>query len=171
MKLNLQAVRLAADAMRLPNGARQSVNGLYSTVGVDSLIATEINFSSTKALPLADFEGLPSNNTMGPVNARPLQVVRKNHGEQTREERPRRFLTIWAPTGQHVKMFKQVRSPPDYPKQVTQEGDIERYGELRFRIDKTIFAAYDKAKMRKAKILVITSSDFVNTSSPFSDPM
>ena len=29
----------------------------------------------------ADLEGLPSNNTMGPVNARPLQDVKLNHDE------------------------------------------------------------------------------------------
>ena len=62
IKLNLQTVRLAADAMRLPNGTRLSVHGLHSTVGVDSLIATEINFSSTKAFPLADFEGLADDS-------------------------------------------------------------------------------------------------------------
>ena len=44
---------------------------------------------------------------------------------------------------------------------------MERYGDLKFRIDETIFAAYDKAEMRKAKILVIASSDFVSTSKSF----
>ena len=39
MKLNLQAVRLAADAIRMLNGARLSVNGLYSIASVDWLIA------------------------------------------------------------------------------------------------------------------------------------
>ena len=69
-----------------------------------------------------------------------------------------------------MKMFKQVRAPPAhvkeraYPKIVAQEGDAEKFGELKFRIDETIFAAYDKAEMRKAKILVIVSSDFVHTS-------
>ena len=51
-----------------------------------------------------------------------------------------------------------------YQKQVTQEGDAERYGELRFRIDETIFAAQDRADMKKAKIIMIVSSDFMNTS-------
>ena len=64
---------------------------------------------------------------MGPVNARPLQDVRMNHSEQNREERPGRLLTIRAPTGQHVKMFKQVRAPPAhvkeraYPKSAAQD--------------------------------------------------
>ena len=69
-----------------------------------------------------------------------------------------------------MKKFKQVRAPPAhvkenaYPKQVTQEGDAERYAELRFRIDETIFAAYAKAAMRTAKKLVSGSWDFLNTS-------
>ena len=74
-------------------------------------------------------------------------------------------MTIRAPTGQHVKMIKQMRAPPAhvkeraYPKTVTIVCDAERHGELKFRIDETIFAAYDKAEMRRAKILVIASSD------------
>ena len=68
MKLNLQTVSFAADAMRMLNGASLSVSGLYSIAGVDWLIAAGINFSSTTAVRFADLEGLPSNNTMGPVN-------------------------------------------------------------------------------------------------------
>ena len=82
MNLNFQTVRFVADAMRMLNGARLSVNGLYSKTGVDWLIAAGINFISTTALRFADLEGLPSNNTMGPVNARPLQDVKLNHDEE-----------------------------------------------------------------------------------------
>ena len=67
-------------------------------------------------------------------------------------------------------MFKQVQAPPShvkeraYPKQVAQEGDVERYGELKIWMVETIFAAYGKVEMRKAKIVVVASSDFVHTS-------
>ena len=44
-----------------------------------------------------DLEGMPSNNTMGPVNARPLQDVRLNHDEVNQEERPGQFLVTRAP--------------------------------------------------------------------------
>ena len=81
MKLNLQTVRFAADAIRMLNGARLSVNGLYSIAGVDWLIAAGINFSSTTTLRFADLERLPSNNKLGPVNARPLQEAKLNHRE------------------------------------------------------------------------------------------
>ena len=85
MKLDLQKVSFLEDARRMLNGARLSVSRLYSITGVDWLIAANINFSSTTALRFADLEGLPPNNTMGPVNARPLQDVRLNHDEGNRE--------------------------------------------------------------------------------------
>ena len=106
MRLDLQRVSFIEDARRMLNGATLSVSRLYSITGVDWLIAASINFSSTTALRFADLEGLPSNNTMGPVNARPLQDVRLNHDEGNREERPGRFLTTRAPIGQHVKIFR-----------------------------------------------------------------
>ena len=148
MKLNLQTVSFAANAMRMLNGARLSVSGLYSITGVDWLIAAGINFSSTTALRFADLEGLPSNNTMGPENARPLQDVKLNHDEGNREERPGRFLTTRAPIGKHVRLSRQVKAPPGhvkeraYPKQLNQGGDVQRYGGLKaIKKDETIFAA------------------------------
>ena len=69
-----------------------------------------------------------------------------------------------------MKMFKQIRAPPShvkeraYPKQVIQDGDVERYGGMKFRNDEAIFAAYVKAEMKKAKILMVASSDFAHNS-------
>ena len=110
---------------------------------------------------------------MGPVNARPLQDVRLNHTEGNREERPGRFLITRAPIGQHVKMFRQLKTPPGhvkekvYTKQVNQEGDVQRYGGLKaIKKDETIFAAYNKAEMRKAKLMIVANSEFVHTSKP-----
>ena len=171
MKLDLQRVSFIEDARRMLNGAKLSVKRLYSITGVDWLIAASIHFSSTTALRFADLEGLPPNNTMRPVNARPLQDVRLNHDEGNREERPGRFLTTRAPIGQHVKIFRQLTTPPGHvkervcPKLVNQDGDAIRYGGLTaIKKDETIFAAYDKAEMRKAKIMVVANSEFVYTS-------
>ena len=48
---------------------------------------------------------------------------------------------------------------------MNQEGDVQRYGGLQaIKKDETIFAAYDKAEMRKAKIMIVANSDFVHTS-------
>ena len=105
------------------------------------------------------------------MNARPLQDKRLNHDEGNREERPGRFLTMRAPIGQHVKMFRQVATPPShvkdrtYPKQRCQDGDVQRYGGLKaIKKDETIFAAYDKAEIRNAKIMIVANSEFVYTS-------
>ena len=173
MKLDLQKVSFAVDARRMLNGARLSVSRLYSITCVDWLIDAGINFSSTTALRFADLEGLHSNITMGPVNARTLQDLRLNHGEGNRKERPGRFLMTRARIGQYVKMFRQLKTPPGhvkekvYPKQVSQEGDVQRYGVLKaIKKDETIFAAYDKAEMRKAKIMIVANSEFVHTSKP-----
>ena len=171
MKLDLQRVSFIEVARRMLNGATLSFSRLYSITGVDWLIAASINFSSTTVLRFSDLEVLPSNNTMGPVNARPLQDVRLNHDEGNREERPGRCLVTKAPIGQHVKMFRQVSSPPGhvkeriYPKLVNQDGDVQRYGGLKaIKKDETIFAAYYKAEMRKAKIMIVANSEFVYTS-------
>ena len=52
-----------------------------------------------------------------------------------------------------------------YPKQVNQECDAQRYGGLKaIRKDETFFAAYDKAEMRKTKIMIVANSEFVHTS-------
>ena len=70
-----------------------------------------------------------------------------------------------------MKMFKQIRASPchvkerAYPKQVTQEGGVQRYGGMKtIRKVETIFAAYDKAEMRKAMIMIVANSDFIHTS-------
>ena len=108
---------------------------------------------------------------MGPVKARSLQDVKLNHDKRNREARPGRFLMTRAPIGQHVKMFREIKAPPGhvkeraYPKQVNQKGDVQRYGGLKaIKKDETIFAAYDKAEIRKAKNMMVASSDFVYTS-------
>ena len=83
---------------------------------------------------------------MGSVNARTLQDVKNIHGEKRKDDRIGRFIKKRATNGQHIKMFKQVRNPiahiseeKMYPKFVAQEGDNERYGDLRF--DESVFSA------------------------------
>ena len=68
-------------------------------------------------------------------------------------------------------MFRQIKAPPGhvkeraYPKQVNQEGIVQRHGGLEaINKDETIFAAYDKAEKRKAKTMIVASSDFEYTS-------
>ena len=62
-------------------------------------------------------------------------------------------------------MFRQLTTPPGhvkeriYPKLVDQDSDVQRYGVLKaIKKDEIIFAAYDKAEMRKAKIMIVANS-------------
>ena len=70
-----------------------------------------------------------------------------------------------------MKMFRQLTTPPGhvkeriYPKLVGQDGDVQRYGGLKaIKKEETIFAAYGKAEMRKAKIMIVANSEFAYTS-------
>ena len=65
---------------------------MYSTTVVDLLRVANISFNSTTALRLANFEGLASNNTIIPVNARTLQDMKKNHEENRKDDRRGRFI-------------------------------------------------------------------------------
>ena len=67
-------------------------------------------------------------------------------------------------------MFRQLNTPPGhvkervYPKQMNQGGDVQTYGELKaIKKDENIFAAYDKAEMRKAKIMIVANSECGHT--------
>ena len=48
---------------------------------------------------------------------------------------------------------------------MSQDYDVQRYGGLKaIKKDETIFAAYDKAEIRKAEIMIVANSEFVHTS-------
>ena len=57
MKMNLDDVRFAVDAVQMLDSVTSSVNGLYPIEGVEFLIAAEVNFSSATVLRIADLEG------------------------------------------------------------------------------------------------------------------
>ena len=62
-------------------------------------------------------------------------------------------------------MFKQLRAPKNHVKDRAYPKQVQRYGGIKtIRKDETIFAAYDKAEMRKAKIMIVANSDLVYTS-------
>ena len=70
-----------------------------------------------------------------------------------------------------MKMFRQLTTPSGhlkeriYPKLVRQDGDVQKYSGLKvIKKDETTFAAYDKAEIRKAEIMIVANSEFVYTS-------
>ena len=75
-KLNMNTLTCREDAMRMIGGESPTMSRLYRIPGVDWLLAEQEQFSSTTTLRHADLNGLPQDNTFGPLNTRSLTDVR-----------------------------------------------------------------------------------------------
>ena len=112
IKLSMKTLTCRADAKRMLNGFDPTVSGLYRIAGVDWLLAEKDQFSSATTFQLVDLEeGLPGDNTIGPLNTRSLTDVR----HQVREKAPpnRRKNFYWR-TGltNASQNGKQFAKPP-----------------------------------------------------------
>ena len=76
-KLNMNTLTCREDAMRMIGGEGPTVSRLYRIPGVDWLLAEQEQFSSTTTLQHADQNGLPQDNTFGPLDIRSLLDVRR----------------------------------------------------------------------------------------------
>ena len=171
-KLNKNALTCREDATRMIGGEGPTVSRLYRVPGVDWLLAEQEQFSSTTTLPHADLNGLPRDNTFGPLNARSLTVFRRRGRELTPPARKGKFLTDNKPNNKHHKMYRQIARPPcktpgeysrDCPRVTTVEGNDKRYGELKAPVGDSMFAAYDPLDMKATKYLIVASSDYLYT--------
>ena len=82
-KLNMNTLTCREDAMRMIGGESPTVSRLYRIPGVDWLLAEQEQFSSTTTLRHADLNGLPQDNTFGPLNTRSYTDVRQRARELT----------------------------------------------------------------------------------------
>ena len=151
-KLNMNTLTCREDAMRMIGGEGPTVSRLYRIPGVDWLLAEQEQFSSTTKLQHADLNGLPQDNTFGPLNTRSLTDVRQRARELTPPARKGKFQTDSKPNNKHHMMYRQFAKPPgqtpgeysrDYPRATTVDGDDRRYGELKAPVGDGLFAAYD----------------------------
>ena len=83
-KLNMNTLTCREVAMRMTGGESPTVSRLYRIPGVDWLLAEQEKFSSSTSLRHVDLDGLPHDNTFGPLNTRSLTDVR----DRTRERTP-----------------------------------------------------------------------------------
>ena len=152
--------------MRMIGGESPTVSRLYRIPGVDWLLAEQEQFSSTTTLRHADLNGLPQDNTFGPLNTRSLTDVLQRARELTPPARKGKFQAENKPNNKHHKMHRQFAKPPgqtpgensrDYPRTTTLDGDDRRYGKL--------FAVYDPLEKKAAKYLIVASSDYLYTPS------
>ena len=104
-KLNMNTLTCREDAMRMIGGESQTVSRLYRIPGVDWLLAEQEQFSSTTTLRHTDLNGLPQDNTFGPLNTRCLTDVRWRARELTPPARKGNFLTDNKPNNKHHKIW------------------------------------------------------------------
>ena len=111
-KLNMNTLTCREDAMRMIGGESPTVSRLYRIPGVDWLLAEQEQFSSTTKLRHADLNGLPQDNTFGPLNTRSLTDVRQRARELTPPARRGKFQAENKPNNKHHKMYRQFAKPP-----------------------------------------------------------
>ena len=160
-KLNMNTLTCREDAMRMIGGESPTVSRLYRIPGVDWLLAEQEQFSSTTTLRHADLNGLPQDNTFGPLNTRSLTDVRQRARKLTPPARRGKFQAENKPNNKHHKMYRQFAKPPgqtpgeysrDHPRTTTVDGDDQRYGKLKAPIGDGLFAAYDPLEMKAESI-------------------
>ena len=171
-KLNMSTLTCREDARKMIGGEGPTVSRLYRIPGVDWLVAGQEQFSSATTLRYVDLNGLPQDNTLGPLNTRSLTDVRRRARELTPPARKGKFLAENKPNNRHHKMYRQFAKPPgqapgeysrDYPRATSVEGDDRRYAGLTAPVGDSLFAAYDPLDMKAAKYLIVASSDYLYT--------
>ena len=151
-KLKMSTLTCREDARRMIGGDVRTVSGLYRIPGVDWPLAEQEQFSSATTLRFVDLDGLPQDNTFGPLNTRSLTDVRRRARELTPPAQKGKFLAENRPGNKHHKLYRQLAKPPgqapgeysrDYPRATSVEEDDRRYAGLKASVGDSLFAAYD----------------------------
>ena len=170
--LNMKILTCRVDARTMMGEDGPTVSGLYRIPGVDWLLAEQKQFSSATKLRFVDLDGLPQDNTLGPLNTRSLTYVRRRAREYTPPSQRGKFLTENKPDNKHHKMYRHFSKPPgqatgeysrDYPRSTAVERGDRRYAGLKAPKGDSLFAAYDPLDIKAAKYLIVASSDYLYT--------
>ena len=158
------------DARRMIGGDGPTVSRLYRVPGVDWLLAEQEQFSSATTLRFVDLDGLPQDNTFGPLITRSRRRTR----ELTPPAQRGKFLAEKKPKSKHHMLYKQFAKPSgqepgeysrDYPRATLVEGDGRRYAGLKAPVGDSLFFAYDPLDIKAAKYLIVANSDYLYTPS------
>ena len=159
-RLNMNTLTCREDARKMIGDEGPTVSRLYRIPGVDWLLVGQEQFSSVTTLRYVDLNGLPQDNTFGPLNTRSLTDVRRRARELIPSARKGKFMAENKPNNRHHKMYRQFAKPPgeapgeysrEYPRTTSVEGDDKRYAELKVPVGDSLFAAYDPLDMNAAK--------------------
>ena len=155
-KLSMNTLTCQEDARRMIGGDGPTVTRLYRIPGVEWLLAEQEQFSSATTLRFVDLDGLPQDNTFGPLNTRSLTDVRLRAREWTPPAQKGKLLAENKPNNKYHKLYRQFSKPPgqapgEYSRVLRPVGD-------------SLFAAYDPLDIKEAKYLIVASSDYLYTS-------
>ena len=151
-RLNMNKLKCREDARRMIGGDGPTVTRLYRIPGVDWLMAEQEQFTSATTLRFVDLDGLPQDNTFGPLNTRSPTDVRRRARGFTPPARKGKLLAENKRNNKHHKKYRQVPKPPgqapgeysrDYPRATSVEGGDSRYEGLKAPVGDSLFAAYD----------------------------
>ena len=170
--LNMNTLTSRVDARRMMVGSGPMVSGLYQISGVYWLLVEQERFSSATALRFVDLDGLPQDNTMGPLKTRYLTIIRRRARELVPPLRSGKFTTESRPNNKHHNMYRQFSKPPgqlpgeysrEYSRATSVKGDDRKYRGLEIPMGDSLFAAYDPLDIKNAKYLRVASSDYLYT--------
>ena len=113
-KLNMNTLTCREDARRMIGGDTLTVSGLYRITGVNWLLAEQEQFSSATTLRFVDLDGLPQDNTFGPLNSRSLTDDRRRARELTTHAQKGKFPTENKPSNKHHKLYRQFSKLPGH---------------------------------------------------------
>ena len=173
IKLSMKTLTCRADARRMLIGVDLTVSGLYRIAGVDWLLAEKEQYRSATTLQLVDLEGLPGDNTMGPLNTMSMTDVRHQVRERAPQHRRGNFLVENRPNNRHHKIGKQFAKPPrqtageysrKYPRITLVKGDGRRSAHLESPKGDNLFAACDTQEIKLGRILIVAGCDFPHSS-------
>ena len=121
------------------NQQSSTVSGLYRILGVDRLLAEEEQFCPATTLILVDLEGLPRDNTKGPLNMRSSTDSLYQARKRAPPRRKGKNLVVNKSNNKHHKMHRQLANPSgqpagehsrDYSRVNSVEKDEKRYAHL-----------------------------------------
>ena len=137
---------------------------------VDWLKAHETHFSRARMMETADLTGIPTRSVMGPINYRPLKLLRSPGLIVEPPKHRTSIARIRLATPAQLRVVDKLLDPremelPDAAYEGTRLADDPRYGKPcgNAQLAKTL-AVYDRADPAAARVIIVAGSDFEGTS-------
>ena len=163
----LECRRELAETLGIERVSHEDLNRHHC---VDWLKAHEAHFSRTKLMETAHLTGIPTKAIMGPINYRPLKLLRSPGLIVEPPKHRTSIARIRLATPAQLKVVDKQLSPggmelPDAAYEGSKLAEDPRYGKPcgSTQLAKTL-AVYDRADPAAARVVIVAGSDFEGTS-------